>query len=189
MNCSPFKLLIRNLRYFRAANLAAVAGMAVATAVLTGALMVGDSVRGSLRDLAERRLGFVDHALVSPRFLDQKLADRLAESAGFRERFESVTSGVTLRGGAAHVDGNTRVAGVQITALSDRYPVPAGEAMINPTLAEALGGAGGGVRFSLPAPDEAPRESTLARRSRSDTITTFTVDKSQTTQACGFHYL
>ncbi len=44
--------------------------MAVATAVLTGALMVGDSVRGSLRDLALERLGRVDHAMVATRFFD-----------------------------------------------------------------------------------------------------------------------
>ena len=67
---SRFNLLLRNLRFFRAANLAVVAGMAVATAVLTGALMVGDSVRGSLRALAEQRLGPVDHALVSTRFFE-----------------------------------------------------------------------------------------------------------------------
>src|SRR5688572_23611717 len=85
---SRFKLLLRNLRFFRAANLAVVAGMAVATAVLTGALMVGDSVRGSLRNLAERRLGFVDHALISPRFLEQSLAKRLADAPGFKDRFE-----------------------------------------------------------------------------------------------------
>src|SRR4051812_9536770 len=129
------KLLLRNLRYFRAANLATVAGMAVATAVLTGALMVGDSVRGSLRDLAENRLGFVDHALVSPRFLDQSLAQRLADADGFKNRFESITPGITLRGGAARTDagGGAKVAGVQITALADHYPVPAGEAQINPT--------------------------------------------------------
>jgi len=49
---TKFHLILRNLVYFRAANLAVALGMAVATAVLTGALMVGDSVRGSLRALA-----------------------------------------------------------------------------------------------------------------------------------------
>src|SRR3954447_16494519 len=157
------KLLLRNLRHFRAANLAAVAGMAVATAVLTGALMVGDSVRGSLRDLAQNRLGFVDHALISPRFINQSLAQNLAQAPGFKERFESITPGITLRGGASRADGaGAKTAGVQITALADHYPVPPGEAQINPTLAASLGGAGPALRFSLPAPDEAPRESTLA---------------------------
>src|SRR6478736_1731682 len=121
---SRAKLLVRNLRYFRAANLAVVAGMAVATAVLTGALMVGDSVRGSLRDLADRRLGFVDHALIAPTFVDEALAKRISSAPGFADRFESITPAVTLRGGATRADGKSRVAGVQITALADRYPVP-----------------------------------------------------------------
>src|SRR4051794_8465995 len=102
---SRFGLLLRNLRHFRAANLAVIAGMAVATAVLTGALMVGDSVRGSLRDLAERRLEFVDHAMMAPRFIDQGFARRLADSAEFKERFASITPGIMLRGSAAQRDG------------------------------------------------------------------------------------
>ena len=47
-------LLLRTLRYFRWSNLAVIAGVAVATAILAGALMVGDSVRASLRELAEQ---------------------------------------------------------------------------------------------------------------------------------------
>jgi putative ABC transport system permease protein len=181
---SRFSLLVRNLRHFRAANLAVVAGMAVATAVLAGALMVGDSVRGSLRDLAERRLDFVDHALLSPRFVDEKLAGRLAGAMGFKDRFESITAGISLRGGAARSDGKARVPGVQIAALNDRYAVAAGEAALNTKLGEVIGS--GGVRFSIPAPDEAPRDSTLARRSRADTIDTFTVEKSRMAPAGGF---
>jgi ABC-type antimicrobial peptide transport system permease subunit len=183
---SRFNLLLRNLRHFRAANLAVVAGTAVATAVLTGALMVGDSVRGSLRDLAQQRLGFVDHVLVAPRFLEQRLAKRLAENPDFKKDFESITPGVTLRGGAAREGSTSRVAGVQITALADRYTVPEGRASLNTTLAQALGGAGEAVRFSLPTPDEAPRDSTLARRGRNDTILTLSVPKSDATPAGGF---
>src|SRR3954468_25043402 len=93
---TKFLLLIRNLLYFRWANLALVAGMAVATAVLTGALMVGDSVRGSLRELAEQRLGKVDHALVATRFFEQSLAQRLS-APGKAE----IVPGIILRGGAS----------------------------------------------------------------------------------------
>jgi putative ABC transport system permease protein len=186
MPFSRTTLLARNLRHFRAANLAVVAGMAVATAVLTGALMVGDSVRGSLRDLAEQRLGFVDHAMISPRFLDQSLAARLAQTSDFKQRFDSITPGISVRGGAARGDGKARIAGVQITALADHYPVKEGESIINPTLAEALGGQVGAIRFSLPAPEEAPRDAALARRSRNDTIATLTVDKSIVAEKGGF---
>src|SRR5688500_2958941 len=59
---TKLRLLVENLLYFRWANLAVLLGMALATAVLTGALMVGDSVRGSLRALAVQRLGPVGPA-------------------------------------------------------------------------------------------------------------------------------
>ena len=72
-----FGLILRNLRYFFGVNTALVLGMMVATAVLTGALMVGDSVRGSLADLARRRLGTVDDALIARRFFDPSLVERL----------------------------------------------------------------------------------------------------------------
>ena len=52
---TTFRLAVRSLRHYRATNLAVSAGVAVAVAVLTGALMVGDSVRASLR-----ALGYLD---------------------------------------------------------------------------------------------------------------------------------
>ena len=49
--------VLRALTYYWRINLAVTAGAAVAAAVLTGALLVGDSVRGSLRGLTLERLG------------------------------------------------------------------------------------------------------------------------------------
>ena len=93
---SKLRLLIENLLYFRWANLAVLVGMAVATAVLTGALMVGDSVRGSLRDMALERLGRVDHALVATRFVNAELAERLKAETGV-----GVAPAIVIKGGAA----------------------------------------------------------------------------------------
>src|SRR5206468_2281080 len=49
-------LVLRGLTYYWRTNVAVVAGVATAVAVLAGALLVGDSVRGSLRDLVLQRL-------------------------------------------------------------------------------------------------------------------------------------
>ena len=57
---SILTLAIESLRHYRRTNLAVIAGVATAVAVLAGALMVGDSVRTSLRQLAVSRLGNVD---------------------------------------------------------------------------------------------------------------------------------
>src|SRR5262249_22718218 len=74
------RLLLRNLLYHWRGNLAVLLGVVVGTAVLTGALLVGDSLRGSLRDLTLRRLGWVDQALVGSRFFRASLADNLPAS-------------------------------------------------------------------------------------------------------------
>jgi len=54
------RLVLNGLTHYWRTNLAVVAGVAVAVTVLAGALIVGDSVRGSLRDLVLQRLGTAD---------------------------------------------------------------------------------------------------------------------------------
>ena len=73
--------LFRTLFFYWRTHLAVALGAAVATAVLAGALVVGDSVRGSLRDITLERLGRVDAALVVDRFVDSDLAERLVAAA------------------------------------------------------------------------------------------------------------
>ena len=68
----------RGLRHYWRTNLAVVAGVATAVAVLAGALLVGDSVRGSLRDLVLQRLGRTDRVVVSTGFFREALAGRSA---------------------------------------------------------------------------------------------------------------
>ena len=46
--------MLRGLKHYWKMNLAVLLAAAVNTAVLTGALIVGDSVRGSLRDMVGR---------------------------------------------------------------------------------------------------------------------------------------
>ncbi len=69
------RLLLRNLFYHWRGNGAVLLGVAVGTAVLTGALLVGDSLRGSLGDLTEEQLEGVTNALVAPRFFREELFD------------------------------------------------------------------------------------------------------------------
>src|SRR5258708_19932029 len=79
-------LIRRSLRFHARAHLGVVLGSAVGSAALVGALIVGDSVRGSLRDLALQRLGDVRFALENgDRLFGDRLADRL-RNAVVRER-------------------------------------------------------------------------------------------------------
>src|ERR1051326_2164344 len=56
-------LLRRSLRFHARSHLGVVRGAALATAALIGALVVGDSVRESLKEMALSRLGPIHFAL------------------------------------------------------------------------------------------------------------------------------
>jgi len=75
-----FRLILNNFRYYFKANLLVALGVAVSTAVLTGSLIIGDSVRYSLEKSAHYRLGNTTH-LVSAvdRYFRQELAIDLQE--------------------------------------------------------------------------------------------------------------
>src|SRR5438067_5079116 len=91
-------LILRGLAYYWRTNAAVVLGVAAAVAVLTGALLVGDSVRGSLRHLVLDRLGRFDEALVTGRFFRAALADELAATPGFGDCFTAAVPAIVLRG-------------------------------------------------------------------------------------------
>lgn len=75
---TPWQLAQRGLRGHGRAHAAIAAGVAVATAVLVGALVVGDSVRGSLRDLTLQRLGKIDYAVAPGRTFREALAEQIS---------------------------------------------------------------------------------------------------------------
>ncbi|HPR33094.1 MAG TPA: hypothetical protein PLK12_13410, partial [Prolixibacteraceae bacterium] len=69
------QLVLRNIRHFWAPNFWVAIGIAISTTVLTGGLIVGDSVIHSLEQSARLRLGNISHALVSgERFFTSDLA-------------------------------------------------------------------------------------------------------------------
>ena len=74
---SPWSLVSRSLNYFARSHFAVGAGVAAATAVIIGALVVGDSVRGSLRGLVVDRLGNLQAMLQSRTFFHPDVIDRI----------------------------------------------------------------------------------------------------------------
>src|SRR5271165_5259064 len=74
-------LVRRSLVYYWRTNLAVILGVATAVAVLSGALLVGDSVRASLRDLALSRLGRTEAVVTSAQFFREQLASEAAGAA------------------------------------------------------------------------------------------------------------
>src|SRR5688572_1386225 len=77
---SNWTLARRSVAFYFKSHLGTILGGAIATAVLTGALLVGDSVRGSLRGMALARLGVIQTALASG---DRLFRTELAQELGY----------------------------------------------------------------------------------------------------------
>src|SRR5215510_9206059 len=84
------RLVLSGVTFYWRSHLAVVLGVATAVAVLAGALLVGDSVRGSLRDLVLGRLGKTDVIVASPTFFREQLAADLSAAAGFDRQFSGI---------------------------------------------------------------------------------------------------
>ena len=76
---SAWTYIIKSLRYYWRTHVGVVLGVAVACAVLVGALAVGDSVSHSLESIALSRLGQVQMAILTQdRLFRTDLAEELA---------------------------------------------------------------------------------------------------------------
>jgi len=93
---SFFRLIIVSLIHHWRTNLAVAAGVAAGTAVLTGALLVGDSMKGSLRRLTLERLGPIEEILLADRFFREDLAGELAAEEEFEQRFAAAVPVIFL---------------------------------------------------------------------------------------------
>ncbi|MCB9881309.1 MAG: FtsX-like permease family protein [Planctomycetes bacterium] len=104
-------LVLRNLRYFWRSHVGVILGVAVATAVIVGALAVGDSVRASLSDIAHRRIGAIDVAVLSgDRFFRDDLGRRLERSMLPTETSRTVATTLDVRGFCKTTSGEARSA-------------------------------------------------------------------------------
>src|SRR5262245_58315580 len=100
------RLLTESLLYHWRSHLAVLLCVAVATSVLGGALLVGDSMRGSLRDITLDRLGRIDFALSSQRLFARDLGERVRVGTRLDgiDAFQSYEPALLLRGSVARVD-------------------------------------------------------------------------------------
>ena len=109
-------LVLRSLAWFWRTNLPAALGAAVAVSVLAGALIVGDSVRSSLRRLALERLGATDVIVTAPTFAREALADDLRRASG---AIRSSAPLVALDAVVTHTPSGRRAGSVQVFGVPD----------------------------------------------------------------------
>jgi ABC-type antimicrobial peptide transport system permease subunit len=170
------RLFFRNLVYHWRGNLAVMLGVTVGAAILTGALLVGDSLRGSLRTRVERQLCGIDFAARFPRALRADIADDLPGRVS-----PTLLLPGTLQAGS---DSTIRFLGrVTVIGVDDRFQ-PAGAEAIDWTSADrqiALShrvasrsgvGVGDTVTLGVERFSDLPRSSAVARRGAADATAT-----------------
>ena len=115
---SGLVFMLRGLWFFRRSYLGVLAGAALGAMILLGALMAGDSVKQTLRQVAAARLGKVDCVLVGgDRFFRSALADDLTAKAAV-----DVAAPVLLVKATATVQRSGRALGnVQVIGVERRF--------------------------------------------------------------------
>src|SRR5262245_29426249 len=162
-------LILRSLRFHWRGHVGVLLGATVGSAALIGALVVGDSVRGSLREQALQRVGWMDAALApADGFFSERLAASLQQSTG-AITIQRTAAALRLPGTASLPDGSARanhvfVLGVRSnfwpSALQTEFAVmPHQSVLINEALAAQLGArVGDGVVFRVHKPSALSRD-------------------------------
>ncbi|MCK4880930.1 MAG: ABC transporter permease, partial [Bacteroidales bacterium] len=116
------KLIINNLIYYARKNLLLALGVAISGAVLTGALMVGDSVEYSLNRIVEHRLGEITHVLkAGDRYFTRELSERV------KSQLQIPVASILLQEGSAVADGGARrINHIQVLGVEPAFDGVAG---------------------------------------------------------------
>ena len=149
------QIVKRDLLFYRRNNLATLLLAMVCCAVLTGALLVGDSVRYSLLRLSQMRLGKVQFVCSTGEgYFRRELADELANGSG-----SVVAPVLALKGILESPDGTVRVNQLTIYGIDETFwqlasgrPVmdlSADQILPNQSLADRLGGYTGQLLLRL----------------------------------------
>ncbi len=171
------RLILSGLRYHWRSHLAVALAVAAATAVLTGALIVGDSMRGSLRHLLLDQLGSIDDILSTDRFFRTALADELAREPGFRQHFRQAVPAIVAQGSVENPrqQGALRANQVTVIGCDARFwqlgssgPAKSpgkGEIVLNQRLADEIGAkVGDEVLVRIGSISQIPPDSALGRK-------------------------
>ncbi|MEO8354036.1 MAG: ABC transporter permease, partial [Chthoniobacteraceae bacterium] len=109
----PWTMVWRGAAYYWRTHLGVILGSAVAAMVLIGSLLVGDSVKATLKRQALARVGQTNVALVAgDRFFRQELADDVGQGAA---------PVLMLRGSVSVPGGAARINQAQVLGVDDRY--------------------------------------------------------------------
>ena len=183
-----FGLLLRSLAYHWRAHLGAALAAAVGTAVLCGALIVGDSVKHSLLAITRERLGSAELALLGgDHFFRDDLPARLSQQPQFPKNAAAhallLVQGIAIREADDARAYQVQIAGVNpdFWTLGSGGPMPStplarGEVAINASLAHKLGAKpGDAIRLRISKPGALPLDAPLGKKANGSAIVRATV--------------
>lgn len=153
----------------------------MATAVLIGALLVGDSMRGSLRHLALDRLAQVDEVLVADHFFETRLAEDICKQDSEKKVVTAAVPAILLSATIEKTSKDqTRANRVQLIGCDERFweldnktssvqsskpSLKASEIAINQPMADKLGvKPGDDVTLYLPRLEAIPADTALGEK-------------------------
>lgn len=149
--------------------------MLVGTAALAGALLVGDSMRGSLRDQALKRLGPVEYALRAPRYIRDDTIASLANDEVAKAQIDGIAGIVEMSAAVQHAEKKTRTNDITLFGVDDSLKnvfsdavdvceIGADQVVLNRALADAIGAKqGDDVLLRVTQSGPIPAESLLGR--------------------------
>ena len=140
---NSFRYIIQSfLHYFRL-NIAVILGVALSTAILLGAFIIGDSVQYNLQKITHDRLGETDHIITAgERIFRSELSDDLSKTGLNTTSILRANGIAILNGGEARVN-QLQVWGIdqefnQFAKTDSLYSLQKNEAVINQHLANIL---------------------------------------------------
>lgn len=168
------RLVLDSLRHYARMHAGVLAGVTLAAAVLTGSLLVGDSVDYSLRRFAELRLGGIEHAIATRgQYFADRLAPAIESEAGVMTAPALHLRGMAIYQGEA-ADERQQINRVEVLGVDTRFwALAAGadralgpnETALGAKLAEALGvEVGDEVDLRVEKPSLLPRDAGLSAR-------------------------
>ncbi len=104
-------LILQSLRHYWKGHLGLLFGVFLTSSILSGSLVIGDSVRASLRRVAELRLGKIQSGLIGG---DRWFTEALARRVG-------AAPVIQMNGSVSVADGTARANGIQVLGVDDAF--------------------------------------------------------------------
>ncbi len=142
---SLFTLVLKSFKHYFKGHVTVILGTAITTAIITGALIVGDSVKYSLEQTTHYRLGQISHVInAGERYMTRQLNVRISGETGL-----NTSAALRLSASGSVQGGKHRLENIQMWGIDPHFDdvlgtsfpydsIPDDEIIVSRNLAESL---------------------------------------------------